>query len=80
MTQALILIATIWAVTGLFFVVKSPSRGAVADIMFGVLWPVYWYTDWKQGLWIATPRKTVELLYPALTVLAVVLFAKIFVS
>ncbi len=77
MTEALSLIAVIWGVTGIFFVLRSPSRGVVADILFGVLWPVYCYTDWRSGAWVPTIRGTLFLLFPAIVAVCVALLAKV---
>jgi hypothetical protein len=38
-----------YALVGLWFVVSTRSRGFVADVLFGALWPLYWYSDWKSG-------------------------------
>lgn len=75
MLNILFLMMVIWAVTGVYFVVRTGSRGVGPDILFGVLWPVYWYADWRNGLWTATWRGTFVLLLPAIVVVAVALFA-----
>lgn len=73
--KLLVMLLAVWAVTGLYFVLRSPSRGAVADVLFGVLWPIYWYTDWRRGLWRASFRGTLILLYPAIVTSIVALIA-----
>ena len=75
MADTLFLALTIWAVTGVYCVVRTGSRGIGPDILFGILWPVYWYTDWRNGLWTATWRGTFVLLLPAIVVAGVALFA-----
>lgn len=49
MGDALAIFAMAYACVSIFLIAASRSRGIVADILFGLLWPVYLYLDWKHG-------------------------------
>lgn len=50
MTQILTIIISAWLAIGLFLVLNSGSRGALADILFLFTWPIYLYLDWRGKL------------------------------
>lgn len=44
-----LIVVAIYFGIGLWFVFMTNSRGIVADALFALLWPLYWYDDWKNG-------------------------------
>jgi hypothetical protein len=42
-------LAIAYALVGIWFVASTKSRGLIADVLFGVFWIVYLYSDWKNG-------------------------------
>jgi hypothetical protein len=76
MMDIILSVLGIWAVTGLWWVVKSGSRGLEADILFGALWPVYWYTDWRAGRWEWNALDALRLMLPGMITVAIIVLAR----
>lgn len=35
---------------GLIFVIRSGTRGIIADLIFAAIWPVYLWMYWRHGI------------------------------
>lgn len=46
MSEAL---AVLYLWIGALLTFSTRSRGLRADILFTLLWPLYWYDDWRKG-------------------------------
>jgi len=50
MMEFLATIILLYVAVGVFLVCATRSRGVIADLIFGMFWPVFLYIDWKNGL------------------------------
>jgi hypothetical protein len=47
--EIILLITMVYLSIGVWLTMNTRSRGMVADAIFILLWPLYWFDDWKNG-------------------------------